>query len=123
VADEIDRRLYLVEHDLRGLSPPQLASAHRALDEAVRRENRRGSTIRYLQCIYAPDEQRCLCLFEAADPDQVRSVNDIAQFPLTRVVAVLSSAPGGTSPMTDLGEDRLMTDADRHRQRNPRGIR
>jgi hypothetical protein len=59
-----------------------------------------------VQRIYAPGEQRCLCLFEAADPDPVRSVNDIAQFPLARVVAVLSSVPGKTSPMPDLQEDR-----------------
>ena len=43
----------------------------------------------------APDEQRCLCLFEAAGPDLVRNVNDIAQFPLARVMAVLSSVPDG----------------------------
>ncbi len=83
MADATDRRLYLVELDLRGLSSPQLAGVQRALDEAVRRENRRGSKIRYLQCIYAPDEQRCLCLFEAAGPDQVRSVNDIARPAIT----------------------------------------
>jgi hypothetical protein len=93
VADETDRRLFLVEHDLRGLSPGQLAIVYRALDEAVRRENLRGRRIRYVQRIYAPDEQRCLCLFEAAGPDLVRSVNDIAQFPLARVMAVLSSVP------------------------------
>ena len=51
-----------------------------------------------MQCIYAPDEQRCLCLFEAAGPDLVRSVNDIAQFPLARVMAVLSSVPDETGP-------------------------
>jgi hypothetical protein len=38
---------------------------------------------------------RCLCLFEAADPDLVRNVNDIAQFPMARVMAVLSSVPDG----------------------------
>jgi hypothetical protein len=48
-----------------------------------------------VQRIYAPDEQRCLCLFEAISPEVVRAVNDIAQFPLARVVAVHSSAPGG----------------------------
>jgi hypothetical protein len=48
VADQSDGRLYLVEHDLRGLSPGQLASVHRALGEAVRRENRRGRQIRYV---------------------------------------------------------------------------
>lgn len=87
---ETDRRLFLVEHDLRGLTSWQLASVHRALREAVRRENLRGRQIRYVQRIYAPTEQRCLCLFEASGPDLVRSVNDIAQFPLARVTAVLS---------------------------------
>jgi len=106
VADETDRRLYLVEHDLRGLSPPQLASVHRALGEAVRREARRGSRIRYVQRIYAPQEQRCLCLFEAAGPGLVRNVNDIAQFPLARVIAVVSSAPDGSSPIADLRKDK-----------------
>jgi len=96
VADEADRRLYLVEHDLRGLSSPQLASLHRTLDEAVRREFRRGSPIRYVQRIDVRDEHRCLCLFEAAGPEMVRHVNDIAQFPLARVVAVLSSVPDGS---------------------------
>jgi len=46
-----------------------------------------------VQCIYAPGEQRCLCLFEAAGPELVRNVNDMAQFPLARVMAVLSSVP------------------------------
>jgi Protein of unknown function (DUF4242) len=106
VPDETDRRLYLVEHDLRGLSPPQLASVHRALGEAVRREIRRGSRIRYVQRIYAPEEQRCLCLFEAARADLVRNVNDIAQFPLARVIAVVSTAPDGSNPIADLEQDR-----------------
>jgi hypothetical protein len=106
VADETDRRLYLVEHDLHGLSPSQLASVHRALGEAVRREIRRGSRIRYVQRIYAPEEQRCLCLFDAAGPDLVRNVNDIAQFPLARVVAVVSSAPDGSSPIAGLRKDK-----------------
>ena len=94
---ETDRRLFLVEHDLRGLTSWQLARVHRALGEAVRRENKRGRQIRYVQRIYAPAEQRCLCLFEAAGPDPVRSVNDIAQFPLARILAVLSCVPDDSS--------------------------
>jgi hypothetical protein len=39
-----------------------------------------------------------LCLFEAADPELVRSVNDTAQFPLAHVTAVLSSVLDETSP-------------------------
>ena len=106
MADETDRRLYLVEHDLRGLSPPQLAGVHRALGEAVRRAARRGSRIRYVQRIYVPQEQRCLCLFEAAGPDLVRNVNDIAQFPLARVIAVVSTASDGSSAVAELEQDR-----------------
>ena len=113
MADETDRRLFLVEHDLHGLSPWQLASVHRALGEAVRRENRRGRQIRYVQRIYAPDEQRCLCLFEAAGPDLVRSVNDIAQFPLARVMVVLSSVPDAIIPPGGLDDIGLTSDADR----------
>ena len=106
MADETDRRLYLVEHDLRGLSSSQLAGVHRALDEAVRREARRGGQIRYVQRIYAPQEQRCLCLFDAAGPDLVRHVNDIAQFPLAHVIGVLSTAFDGSRPLADLEQDR-----------------
>lgn len=95
MTDEADLRLYLVEHDLRGLSSAQLGSVHRAVGEAVRREARRGRQIRYVQRIDVPEEYRCLCLFEATGPEVVRSVNDIAQFPLARVVAVLSSVPAG----------------------------
>ena len=93
MADDTDHHLFLVDHDLRGLSPWQLDTVHRALAEAVRRENQRGRPIRYVQRIYAPDEQRCICLFEAAGPNLVRDVNDLAQFPLVRVMAVLSSVP------------------------------
>ena len=103
---ETEDHLFLVEHDLRGLTSWQLASVHRALDEAVRRTNRRGRRIRYVQRIYAPEEQRCLCLFEAPGPELVRAVNDIAQFPLARVIAVLSTAPYGSNPIAGLDSGR-----------------
>jgi hypothetical protein len=98
VADEANRPLYLVEYDLRGLSGAQLAALYRALADAVRRERQRGAQVRYVQRIDIPEEHRCLCLFEAAGPELVRSVNDIAQFPLARVVAVRSYAPGMDGP-------------------------
>ena len=96
--DEADLHLFLVEHDLRGLSPTHLASAHQVLEEAVRREAERGSGIRYIQRIFVLQERRCLCLFQAPGPEPVRNVNDIAQFPLARVIAVTSSVPPGVPP-------------------------
>jgi Protein of unknown function (DUF4242) len=93
MGDDADLLLFLVEHDLRGLSPAQLANAHQVLEEAVCRAVGRGSQIRYVQRILASHERRCLCLFQAPGPDTVRTVNDIAQFPLARVIAVTSSIP------------------------------
>jgi len=105
VGDDADLQLFLVEHDLHGLSPAQLASAHLVLEEAVRRALLRGRRIRYVQRILASGEPRCLCLFLAPGPDTVRSVNDIAQFPLARVVAVTSSVPHAHPQMADPEED------------------
>jgi hypothetical protein len=39
-----------------------------------------------------------MCLFEAPGPEVVRAVNDLAQFPLARVIAVLSTAPDREQP-------------------------
>jgi uncharacterized protein DUF4242 len=102
VSDDADLRLFLVEHNLRGLPPEQQASAHRAVTEAVLREASHGRRIRYVQRIFVPADGRCLCLFAAESPDAVRAVNDIAQFPLTAIVAVTSTAgltpdPGRTA--------------------------
>ena len=102
--DDADLQLFLVEHDLHGLSPEQQASAHQVLEEAVHRATGRGSRIRYVQRILASGEPRCLCLFQAPGPETVRSVNDIAQFPLARVVAVTSSVPHAHRQMADPGE-------------------
>src|SRR5690348_826599 len=100
----------MVEHDLRDLSAQQRSSAHHSLAEAVRRAVRRGSRIRYVQCILVPEESRCLCLFEAAGAGLVRNVNDVAQFPLARVVAVSSSTQPGTAQSHRSATDDDKTD-------------
>ena len=98
MADDADLRLFLVEHNLRGLPLAEQASAHRALAEAVRREASRGQRIRYVQRIFVPADGRCLCLFAAENPGAVRAVNDIAQFPLIAIAAVTSTAELTTDP-------------------------
>lgn len=105
MGDDADLQLFLVEHDLHGLSSAQLASAHQVLEEAVCRAASRGRRIRYVQRILASQERRCLCLFQAPGPDTVRIVNDIAQFPLAQVVAVTSSVPHARLRLADRGED------------------
>jgi hypothetical protein len=43
-----------------------MTSAHDALDQAARLQAHRGGQIRHLQRIFAPEESRCLCLFESS---------------------------------------------------------
>jgi hypothetical protein len=40
-----------------------------------------------------PSEARSLCVFEAPNADRVRSVNEPAQIPFTRVIEVLDLTP------------------------------
>jgi hypothetical protein len=94
VADQTDRHLFLVEHDLRGLLPWQLATVHRALGEAVRREN--GRDARSAMCsasTHRMSNGACACS-RPQGRTWSAAVNDIAQFPLARVMTVLSSVPG-----------------------------
>ena len=104
---EAEPQLFMVEHDLRGLSREHLANAHHALSEAVRREARRGGQIRYVQRVLAAAESRCLCLFQAPGPGLVRRVHDTAQFPLVRVLAVTSSPPPGGGRAADPEEGTI----------------
>jgi hypothetical protein len=60
-----------------------------------------------VQRILAAHERRCLCLFQAPGPDTVRTVNDIAQFPLARIVAVTSAVPRGHRRKASPGDGDL----------------
>ena len=106
MADETDLRLYPVERDLRGLSAAQMADAHRALGEPVRRAIRRGSHIRHVPRIWALDERRCLGLSGSAGRTRSAMAMDVAQVPLARMAAVLSPARAGRSPVADREQDR-----------------
>ncbi len=86
---------FLVDRTLPGLTAELLAEAHRCLQEAVRRVSGSGEEVRYVRCTYLPEEQRMLCLFEAATADVVRRVNEIAQMPFRRITPAREfPAPG-----------------------------
>ena len=75
---ETDRRLFLVEHDLRGLTSWQLAGVHRALAEAIRRENLRGRQIRYVQRM----QQAVRVLYGQASPGEAFEATRLALQPV-----------------------------------------
>ena len=87
--------MYLVDRTLPGLTEDLLAEVQRLLHEAARRLSSAGQTVRYLQCVYLPEDDRCLCLFEATDLRTVRQVNEAAQVPFRRIsTAVAFRSPG-----------------------------
>lgn len=85
--------IYMVERDLPGITMEQLAAAQRGAIEAGRRFTAEGKAVRYIRSTFVPGEARCMCLFEAANPQLVKEVNETAQIPSLRIVEALDLTP------------------------------
>jgi hypothetical protein len=81
--------IFLVDRTVPGMNEELLAEAQRLLQEATWRLSSAGARVRYLRCIYVPDEHRCICLFEAEDLATVQKVNEVAQVPFHRISSAL----------------------------------
>lgn len=81
--------MYLVERILPGASIEALEAIREAAEEACRAFTTEDKPIRYLRSTLTPGESRCRCLFEAANGDLVREVNDRAQLPYNRIIVAL----------------------------------
>ena len=81
--------MFVAERTLPGMTEELLAEVHRLLQEAARRVSSTGEVVRHLRCTYLPEEDRCICLFEARDVVAVRRVNDIAQVPFQRITSAI----------------------------------
>lgn len=85
--------VYMVERDLPGITMEQLAGAQQAAIATSQRFSAEGRPVRYIRSTFVPREHRCMCLFEAANPQLVQEVNDTAQIPYTRVVEAHDLTP------------------------------
>ena len=82
---------------------PSVASQLRALRagrpyakaaiETSRQFTAQGKNVRYIRSMFLPEEARCMCLFEAPNPQLVKEVNDAAKLPYTRVVEAKDLTP------------------------------
>jgi uncharacterized protein DUF4242 len=77
--------VFVADRTLPGMTQELLAEVQRLLHQATGRVSSTGRTVRYLQCLYFPDDDRCICVFEADDLETVRGVNEIAQVPFRRI--------------------------------------
>jgi len=85
--------VYMVERDLPGVTMEQLAAAQKEAIEKSRQFTAEGKDVRYIRSIFVPGEARCMCLFEAPNPDVVKEVNEAAKIPFTRVVEANDLTP------------------------------
>jgi hypothetical protein len=90
--------VYLVERNLPGVSMEELAAAQKRAIQVGKELTAEGRQVRYIRSTFVPGENRCMCLFEATNPENVREANERAQIPFTRIVpaADLSPEPSDT---------------------------
>jgi hypothetical protein len=78
--------VYMVERNLKGVSMEDLGGAQRAAINKGGKMSASGTAIQYIRSIFAPEDGRCMCLFDAASDADVGRLNDDAG---------LSYTPGG----------------------------
>jgi uncharacterized protein DUF4242 len=90
--------VYLVDRTLPGITMDQLAAAQQAAIETSQRFSAEGKRVRYIRSTYVPGEAHCMCLFEAADPQLVKEVNEAAKIPFSRISEALDLTPAPPRP-------------------------
>lgn len=85
--------VYIVDRHLPGITPEQLADAQRAAIATSDRFTTEGRAVRYIRTTWVPGDARVMCLFEAAQPDLVKQVNDAAGIPYTQVTEAHDLTP------------------------------
>ena len=85
--------VYMVERDLPGIEMEQLADAQKRAIRVGKELTAEGKQVRYIRSMFVPGENKCMCLFEAPNPDNVREANMRAEIPFTRIVEAVDLTP------------------------------
>ncbi len=85
--------VYMVERNLKGISMEDLGRAQRAAIQKANDMTAQGTDVKYIRSTFAPDDGRCLCLFEANSDMDVKRLNDEAGLPYDSVVEALDLTP------------------------------
>jgi len=83
----------MVERDLPGVKMEQLAAAQKRAIEAGKELTAQGKEVRYIRSTFVPGQNKCMCLFEAPNPENVKEANERAQIPFTRIVEAVDLTP------------------------------
>jgi hypothetical protein len=85
--------VFLVERNLPGVSMEDLAAAQKRAIQVGHELTEEGLQVRYIRSTFVPGENRCMCLFEAPNSENVRLANERAQIPFTRIVPAADLTP------------------------------
>lgn len=85
--------VFMVERSLGGISMEDLGGAQKAAIAKGEEMTAAGTPVRYIRTTFAPEDGRCMCLFEAQSSDDVRKLNDEAGIPYDRVVPAMDLTP------------------------------
>ena len=85
--------VYMVERSLKGISMDDLGGAQKAAIGKADEMTAAGTDVRYIRSTFAPDDGRCMCLFEAPSEADVKRLNDEAGLPYDRIVEALDLTP------------------------------
>ena len=85
--------IYMVERNLKGIAMSDLAAAQQAAIKTANAYAASGTPMRYIRSTFAPEDGRCMCLFEARSAADVKRLNDEAKLPYTQVVEALDLTP------------------------------
>lgn len=85
--------VFMVERDLKGISMEDLGGAQKAAISKAKEMSAAGTAISYIRTTFAPEDGRCMCLFEANSDADVKRLNDDAGLPYSRVVSALDLTP------------------------------
>ena len=85
--------VFMVERNLAGISMEDLGGAQKAAISQAKQMSDQGEAVSYIRSTFAPEDGRCMCLFEASDEAQVRKLNDTAGLPYDRVVLAMDLTP------------------------------
>ncbi len=85
--------VFMVERDLKGIAMEDLAAAQKAAIEMAGKMSAEGDSISYIRSTFAPEDGRCMCLFDGQSAEQVAKLNDAAGIPYSRVVPAMDLTP------------------------------
>jgi hypothetical protein len=85
--------VYMVERELPGVTMDQLAAAQKAAIETGEKFTSEGKNVSYIRTAFVPGDARCMCLFQADNPDLVKELNETAGIPFNRIVEAMDLTP------------------------------